>query len=53
MIAHKWVDIPEYISLLIVVGILLFALLASLLFPVREKTPAGASNQARQRAKLD
>jgi len=33
MIAHKWVDIPEHISLLIVVGILLLALAASLLFP--------------------
>src|ERR1700719_608419 len=35
MIAHKWMDIPEYISLLIVVGILLLALAASLLFPGR------------------
>jgi tellurite resistance protein TerC len=35
MIAHRWVDIPEYISLLIVMGILLFALAASLIFPVR------------------
>ena len=33
MIAHKWVDIPEHISLLIVVGILLLALAASLFFP--------------------
>lgn len=33
MIAHKWVDIPEYISLFAVVGILLLALAASLLFP--------------------
>ena len=33
MIAHKWVDIPEHISLLIVTGILLLALAASLLFP--------------------
>jgi tellurite resistance protein TerC len=35
MIAHKWVDIPEHISLLIVAGILLLALAASLLFPGR------------------
>lgn len=35
MIAHKWVDIPEHISLLVVAGILLTALTASLLFPVR------------------
>jgi tellurite resistance protein TerC len=35
MIAHKWVDIPEYISLLVVTGILLLALAASLLFPNR------------------
>ena len=35
MIAHKWVDIPEHISLLVVAGILLMALAASLLFPVR------------------
>jgi len=33
MIAHKWVEIPEHISLLIVVGILLLALAASLFFP--------------------
>ncbi len=53
MIAHKWVDIPEYVSLLIVLGILLFALAASLLFPVREETSKGASNQAGEKAKLD
>jgi tellurite resistance protein TerC len=35
MIAHQWIDIPEHISLLIVVGILLLALAASLLFPTR------------------
>jgi tellurite resistance protein TerC len=35
MIAHKWMDIPEHISLLIVTGILLLALAASLLFPVK------------------
>jgi tellurite resistance protein TerC len=34
MIAHKWVDIPEHISLLVVAGILLLALTASLLFPI-------------------
>lgn len=33
MIAHKWLDIPEHISLLVVAGILLLALTASLLFP--------------------
>ena len=38
MIAHNWVDLPEYVSLLIVAGILLAALAASLLFPVREPT---------------
>jgi len=37
MIAHKWVDIPEHISLLVVAGILLMALAASLLFPVRPR----------------
>jgi tellurite resistance protein TerC len=43
MIAHRWVDIPEYISLLIVMGILLLALAASLIFPVR-------ATNAKQRA---
>jgi tellurite resistance protein TerC len=33
MIAHKWMDIPEYVSLLVVAGILLLALMGSLLFP--------------------
>jgi tellurite resistance protein TerC len=37
MIAHRWVDIPESISLLVVAGILLLALAASLLFPVRPR----------------
>src|SRR6266446_3973300 len=37
MIAHKWVDVPEHISLLVVAGILLLALAASLLFPVRSR----------------
>src|ERR1700730_2772589 len=40
MIAHKWVDIPEYISLMIVVGILLLALAASLLFPTKTAATA-------------
>ena len=43
MIAHKWVDIPEHISLLIVLGILLLALAASLFFP--GKTVAQASSR--------
>ncbi len=38
MIAHKWVDIPEYVSLLVVAGILLLALAGSLLFPTRAAT---------------
>ena len=38
MIAHKWVDIPEYVSLLVVAGILLLALAGSLLFPTRAVT---------------
>jgi tellurite resistance protein TerC len=37
MIAHKWLAIPEHISLLVVAGILLLALAASLLFPVRPR----------------
>jgi len=37
MIAHKWLDIPEHISLLVVAGILLMALAASLLFPIRPR----------------
>jgi tellurite resistance protein TerC len=40
MIAHKWMDIPEYISLLIVTGILLLALAASLLFPTKTAATA-------------
>jgi tellurite resistance protein TerC len=35
MIGQKWVDVPEHISLLVVAGILLLALAASLLFPVK------------------
>jgi len=38
MIAHRWVDIPEHVSLLMVAGILLLALAASLLFPDRRAT---------------
>jgi len=37
MIAHKWVDVPEHISLLVVAGILLLALAASLFFPVKSR----------------
>ncbi|HLZ90389.1 MAG TPA: TerC family protein [Candidatus Acidoferrum sp.] len=37
MIAHKWVDIPEHVSLLVVAGILLVALGASLLFPIKPR----------------
>src|SRR6202521_1502809 len=37
MIAPNWIGIPEYISLIIVVGILLLALIASLLFPVKSR----------------
>src|ERR1700682_2633571 len=37
MIAHNWIDIPEYISLIIVVGILLLALIASLVYPANPK----------------
>jgi tellurite resistance protein TerC len=37
MIAHKWVDIPEHISLLAVGGILVVALGASLLFPIKSR----------------
>src|SRR3984893_8744698 len=43
IIAHKWVDIPEYVSLLIVVGILLVALAASLLFPARNMARKGGN----------
>src|SRR5262249_27938586 len=35
MIAEPWVHIPQHISLLLVVGILLLAMIASLLFPSR------------------
>src|ERR1700738_4927514 len=46
MIAHKWVDIPEYISLMIVVGILLLALAASLLFPAKTAVTTRQSSVA-------
>jgi tellurite resistance protein TerC len=42
MIAHKWLDIPEHISLLVVTGILLLALVASLVFPAKPQA-AGKS----------
>jgi tellurite resistance protein TerC len=46
MVGELWVHIPVHISLLIVAGILLTALLASLLFPQRPettpRTPGGA-----------
>jgi tellurite resistance protein TerC len=37
MLAQRWVDIPEHISLIVVAGILAAALGASLLFPVRTR----------------
>jgi tellurite resistance protein TerC len=37
MLAQRWVDIPEHISLIVVAGILLGALGASLLFPVKTR----------------
>jgi tellurite resistance protein TerC len=41
MIAHKWLDIPEHISLLVVTGLLLLALVASLVFPAKPKAATG------------
>jgi len=41
MIVHKWLDIPEYVSLLVVAGILLLALAGSLLFPIKVVTKRG------------
>ena len=41
MIVHKWVDIPEHISLLVVAGILLVALAGSLAFPTKTATENG------------
>lgn len=38
MLAQRWVDIPEHISLIVVAGILLGALGASLLFPVKTRS---------------
>jgi len=43
MIAHNWLDIPEHISLLVVTGILLLALAASLVFPAK---PRGAARKS-------
>lgn len=43
MIAHKWIDIPEHISLLVVTGILLAALAGSLLFPTRTVIKDGSA----------
>lgn len=40
MVGEPWLHIPDHISLLIVAGILLLALLASLLFPAREPQEA-------------
>jgi len=37
MLAQRWVDIPEHISLIVVAGILLAALGASLLFPAKTR----------------
>jgi tellurite resistance protein TerC len=37
MLTQHWVDIPEHISLIVVAGILLGALGASLLFPVKKR----------------
>jgi tellurite resistance protein TerC len=44
MLAHHWVDIPQYISLMVVGGILLLALAASLLFPAKPSTRQPPSN---------
>jgi TerC family integral membrane protein len=44
MLAHHWVDIPQYISLMVVGGILLIALAASLLFPAKPNTRQPSSN---------
>jgi len=42
MIAHNWLDIPEHVSLLVVTGILLLALAASLVFRAKPQA-AGKS----------
>jgi tellurite resistance protein TerC len=44
MLAHHWVDIPEYVSFMVVGGILLLALAASLLFPAKPNTRQPSSN---------
>jgi tellurite resistance protein TerC len=38
MVAQRWVHLPEHVSLIAVGGILLLAVVASLLFPARDKT---------------
>ncbi len=44
MLAHHWVDIPEHVSFMVVGGILLLALAASLLFPAKPSTRQPSSN---------
>jgi len=44
MLAHHWADIPEHVSLIVVGGILLLALAASLLFPAKPSTRQPSSN---------
>ena len=46
MIGERWVDLPDYLSLLIVAGILSLALVASLVFPGRERHANGAVGKA-------
>jgi len=38
--AHDWIDIPEHISLIVVGGILLLALGASLVYPAKPQDKA-------------
>lgn len=40
MMAHDWIDIPEHISLIVVGGILLLALGASLVYPAKPENKA-------------
>ena len=40
MMAHDWIDIPEHISLIVVGGILLLALGASLVYPAKPQDKA-------------
>ncbi len=44
MLAHHWVDIPEHVSFMVVGGILLLALAASLLFPAKPSIRQPSSN---------